>query len=295
MGSDSGGSERDLPGKASTEDAELVLVSNSELETFFEGSKHAKYGRFIFAALSVIPWIGGLIGASAALHAENEQGKTNESMRRWLKEHESKLRDLQQTLSQIMSRLDEIGGDDVAKRLQDERYLELVRQGFRTWDNANAKEKRDYVRRTLTNAGATQYCSDDVVRLFLQWIEKYDEIHFKLMRAVYKEPRITRADIWDSINGADVRDDSPEADLFRLLIHDLSTGRVIRQDRETNYAGQFIRKTPGKRPRGRAAASGPGTFESAFEDTKPYVLTGLGEQFVHYVLDEAAHRMGGGA
>jgi hypothetical protein len=35
-------------------------------------------------------------------------------------------------------------------------------------------------------------------------------------------------------------------------------------------------------------------MESAFEDTKPYVLTGLGEQFVHYVLDEAAHRMGGG-
>lgn len=275
----------------SIEGAEIVPVPGDEVDRFFSGPDYAKYGRFIFAALSVIPWIGGLIGASAALHAENEQGKTNESVRRWLEEHESKLQDLKKTLTQIMNRLEEIGGEDVANRLQDERYLELVRQGFRAWDNANAQEKRDYVRRTLTNAGATRYCSDDVVRLFLQWIEHYDEIHFKVMRAIYKEPRITRADIWDSISGEDVRDDSAEADLFRLLIHDLSTGRVIRQERETNYAGQFMRKTPAKRPR-RKGATGTGTMESAFEDTKPYVLTGLGEQFVHYVLDEAAHRMG---
>jgi hypothetical protein len=105
-----------------------------------------------------------------------------------------------------MKRLEGIGGKDVGHGLQDERYLELVRQGFRTWDNANAKEKRDYVRRTLTNAGATRCCSDDVVRLFLNWID-YDEIHFKVMRAIYKEPRITKADIWDSISGEDVRDD----------------------------------------------------------------------------------------
>jgi hypothetical protein len=33
-----------------------------------------KYGRFIVAALSSIPWIGGLIGATASLTAEIEQG-----------------------------------------------------------------------------------------------------------------------------------------------------------------------------------------------------------------------------
>jgi hypothetical protein len=37
-------------------------------------------------------------------------------------------------------------------------------------------------------------------------------------------------------------------------------------------------------------------MESAFEDTKPCVLTmltALGEQFVHYVLDGSAHRISG--
>ena len=39
-----------------------------------DGSKR-KYVRFIVAALSSIPWIGGLIGASASFSAETEQEK----------------------------------------------------------------------------------------------------------------------------------------------------------------------------------------------------------------------------
>jgi len=33
-------------------------------------------------------------------------------------------------------------------------------------------------------------------------------------------------------------------------------------------------------------------MESAFEDTKPYVLTGLGKQFVHYTMSEVVPRIG---
>ena len=32
-------------------------------------------------------------------------------------------------------------------------------------------------------------------------------------------------------------------------------------------------------------------MESAFEETKPYVLTGLGEQFVHYTMNEVVKRI----
>jgi hypothetical protein len=35
------------------------------------------------------------------------------------------------------------------------------------------------------------------------------------------------------------------------------------------------------------------TMESAFEDTKPYVLTDLGKQFVHYTMNEVVTRIGG--
>lgn len=34
-------------------------------------------------------------------------------------------------------------------------------------------------------------------------------------------------------------------------------------------------------------------MESAFEDTKPYVLTELGKQFVHYTMNEVVTRLGG--
>jgi hypothetical protein len=32
-------------------------------------------------------------------------------------------------------------------------------------------------------------------------------------------------------------------------------------------------------------------MESAFEDTKPYVLTELGKQFVHYTMNEVVTRI----
>lgn len=34
-------------------------------------------------------------------------------------------------------------------------------------------------------------------------------------------------------------------------------------------------------------------MESAFEDKKPYMLTELGKQFVHYTMNEVVARIGG--
>jgi len=64
---------------------------------------------------------------------------------------------------------------------------------------------------------------------------------------------------------------------------------VIRQPRESDYRGRFLRKV--KPPR-RVAASN--TMESAFEDTKQYVLTELGSQFVHYTMTELVQRLNPG-
>ena len=71
--------------------------------------------------------------------------------------------------------------------------------------------------------------------------------------------------------------------MFKLLIRDLSTGSVIRQHREKDYAGNFLRKPALKSRKGRPISS---TVESAFEDTKGYELTELGKQFVHYAMTD---------
>jgi hypothetical protein len=63
---------------------------------------------------------------------------------------------------------------------------------------------------------------------------------------------------------------------------------VIRQARDTDRLGRFLRK---KNP--RRSGSLPSTLESAFEDKKPYVLTELGKQFVHYTMNEVVTRIAG--
>jgi hypothetical protein len=122
--------------------------------------------------------------------------------------------------------------------------------------------------------------------LFITWLDQYHEAHFMVIREIYKHPGITRYDIWDQVFGVFPRDDSAEADLYRLLISDLSIGRVIRQSRATNAAGQFLRRKAYRQPGGASP-----TLETAFEATKPYELTELGKQFVHYTMNEVVGRL----
>ena len=83
-------------------------------------------------------------------------------------------------------------------------------------------------------------------------------------------------------------DSSAEADLFKLLIDDLTLGRVIRQAREVNNAGQFEKRPRAPRHPAR------GIMKSPFDDEEPYVLTELGEGFVSYVLTDLAPQLGKG-
>lgn len=247
-----------------------------------------RYARFILAALSGIPWVGSLLGAGAALHGEVQQDQLNELQKLWLEEHQAKLERLATTLARIMERFEGLG-DDIQERIQSEEYLALIRKGFRQWDQADTEEKREFIRKVLTNAGATKLCEDDLIRLFLDWIDRYHESHFAVIRVIHQIPGSTRAGIWQSIHGERVRENSSEADLFKLLIDDLSMGHVIRQERATDNAGNFLRA---QRPKTRSPVSP--YLQTAFDNTKPYELTELGTQFVHYTMDELVPRMTGG-
>jgi hypothetical protein len=243
--------------------------------------------KFVLAALGSIPWVGGFI--SAAVNYKTEEGniRLDNLQTQWLEEHARKIDQLIQALKDVADRFENIG-PKIDERIQSQEYLDLVRRAFRAWDRADTDEKRKYVCNLVSNASGTRLCSDDVIRLFIDWLDLYHEVHFAVIREIYKNPSTTRYDIWDSIYGELPREDSAEADLFRLLIRDLSMGGVIRQERETNRSGQFLRKRPPKRK-----GAIPSTMESAFEDKKPYVLTELGGQFVHYTMNEVVPRIGG--
>lgn len=239
------------------------------------------------AALSSIPWVGGVLAAGATFKT-GEAGDRQDTLRnQWLAEHHKKLNLLQATLEEVFQRIESLG-DEVQERLESEEYLTLVRKAFREWDEADTQEKRKLLVQLITNAAGTRICSDDILRLFLDWIETYHEAHFAVIREIHQRPGPTRYDIWQAVYGETVpRDDSAEADLYKMLISDLSTGHVIRQSREVDAAGRFRKKTsPARR-------TSTGTLESAFEDTKQYVLTELGKQFVHYTMNELVSRLEG--
>jgi hypothetical protein len=245
--------------------------------------------KFILAALGSIPWVGGFISAAASLKTEQRSIDKDNLQTRWLEEHAKKMIQLSETLSDVATRFDAIG-ETIDERIQSEEYLSLVRDAFRAWDRAETEDKRRYIANLVTNAAGTRICSDDVVRLFVNWLTLYHEAHFAVMREIFKNPGATRYEIWEALYGPPTREDSAEADLYKLLIRDLSMGGVVRQEREMTHDGRFLRKRP---VRNRKVAGT--TMESAFEDSKPYVLTELGKQFVHYTMNEVVPRLSGQA
>jgi hypothetical protein len=237
------------------------------------------------AVLGTIPWVGGVLAAAATFGFDQKDSKRDALRDQWLSEHHQKLMILRGTLDEMFARLEGLG-EEINDRLESPEYLALVRQAFREWDQSDTDEKRRLIVHLITNAAGTRIASDDILRLFLSWIETYHEAHFGVIRTIYKNPGPTRYDIWIAVYGQLIpREDSAEADLYRMLIRDLSTGGVIRQARETDSQGRFRRKTSPPR------RQGTGVMESAFEDTKQYVLTELGKQFVHYSMTELVARL----
>lgn len=229
-----------------------------------------------------IPIIGAFLAAAASAWSENEQEKVNSFFKHWLKMLEDEMKEQAQTVLEIMARLD-LQNEETAKRIESKEYQSLMKKAFRDWAGAESEEKRQWVRNILSNAAASNIASDDVVRLFIEWMKKYSEMHFHVIGAVYNSTGITRRSIWLKIGKQIVREDSPDAGLYRLLIRDLNMGGIIRQHRAKDYYGNFIPKTPQKRS---PAGSGPKPMESAFDDEDQYELTELGQQFVHYAMTD---------
>lgn len=256
-----------------------------------EGDKklpdEGKTPKIIRGALQVaggaVPFAGGLFSAAAGAWSENEQEKVNNFFKHWIKMLEDEIKEKERTILEIMSRLD-IHDEEIAKRLESKEYQSLLKKTFREWSGAESEEKRGYIRNILANAAASSVTSDDVVRLFIDWLKTYSEMHFHVIAAVYNSNGISRGAIWKKIGKGPVREDSPEAGLYRLLIRDLNMGGIIRQHREKDASGTFYGKTPQKRQ--SSSRTGPKPMESAFDEEDSYELSELGQQFVHYAMTD---------
>lgn len=257
---------------------------DSELPDEGKGKKIARGA--LQAIGGVVPFAGGAISAVASAWSEHEQEKVNRFLEHWIRMLQDELKEKEETIVEIMARLD-LQDRAISERVESKEYQSLVRKTFREWSGAESEEKREYIRNILANAAASRVSSDDVIRMFIDWINQYSEMHFQVIAAIYNSDGITRGEIWRKIGKGAVREDSADADLYKLLIRDLSTGGIIRQHRERDYQGNFIPKPTKRRPKG----SGPKPPVSAFDENEGYELTDLGQQFIHYAMTDLPLRI----
>lgn len=259
-----------------------VRLLNSEQSMQEE---HKELGKKIIrggmnVASGMIPLAGGLLSAASTAWSERDQDRVNAFFKQWLQMLQDEIKEKEQTIFEIAARLD-MQDENVTKRLESPEYQTLLRKAFREWSAAESEEKRQYVRNVLANAAATALVSDDVIRLFLDWMKTYSELHLHVIAKIYNQNGITRGEVWRQLGKPDVREDSADADLFKLLFRDLSTGGVIRQHKETDWEGNFLKTSTKGKPH-----SSDRRAKSAFDESEPYELTELGKQFVHYAMTD---------
>lgn len=272
-------------------DSALIRHLRSELDQLEPTARRRAYEEVLKAALSSVPWVGNLFAAALAVKAGDDDLRTNRLMRIWIEELERKWAELQADLAEITNRYDALG-DEITERITSPGYLSLVRGAVRVWDESETAEKRRYAMNLIVNAASplsARSASDDVVRLFIDLLRVLHESHLAIVRHLYHKRSATRLGIWKGIYGSDrlPKESSAHADLYRKLFRDLSTGDLIRQRREATPDGRFLEKERGRDKKPPEQWNGRRVIESSFDDDDVYVLTSLGEQFVHYVLDEA--------
>lgn len=262
-------------------------TDNTEDNKLPEDGKVAKISRgALQIAGGAVPFAGGILSAIAGAWSENEQEKVNRFFEHWVRMLEDELKEKEETIIEIMARLD-LQDKAISERVESKEYQSLVKKTFREWSGSESQEKRIYIRNILTMAAATRVSDDDVIRLYINWVNLYSELHFKVIGAIFNNNGITRGAVWRKIGKSPAREDSADADLYKLLFRDLSTGGIIRQHRETDYYGNFIAKSPERRPPG----SGPKPPVSAFDEQEGYDLTELGQKFIHYAMSDLPLRI----
>lgn len=236
----------------------------------------------------LIPYAGGVLSAFASGWSEAEQDKVNEFLKYRQQLSENEIKEQLKTIHEIMLRLDSLK-IDISERIKSNEFQSLVDKCFKNWSDFAGEAKRGYIRNILINAATTSIAEGDVIRLFIDWIKMYSDFHFNVIACIYHHQNgISRGDIWQILGKKSAREDSSDADLYKLLIRDLSTGGIIRQFRQTDYYGRFITE-----PRQKNVKSNSNTMESAFDTAKLYVLTELGKQFVHYAITETTIKISG--
>jgi hypothetical protein len=189
-----------------------------------KGAPGSEIARITLNALSgAIPFAGGILSAIANEWSQRDQKRVNDFLLHWARMLAEEMREKEKTILEITARLD-MKDEKTAERVASPEYQSLLRKGFRDWAGTESEEKRILVRNILANAAGATFVSDDVIKLFLEWIKNYSELHFAVVSAIYNSAGITRGGVWEKLGRGEVREDSADADLFKLIFRACLSG-----------------------------------------------------------------------
>ena len=89
----------------------LIHDLRAELEKAEPSKRSRVLEKFFLAALSSIPWVGGMLSAAETFRTDEGNFRLNHIQTQWLEEHHRKIALLAQTLKGIGSRLQDLGGE----------------------------------------------------------------------------------------------------------------------------------------------------------------------------------------
>src|SRR5258708_6525909 len=127
-----------------------------------------KVARFALALLGGVPFVGGAFRGAARAWSDAEQAYYNKGTANWLKLQQDEMQEIGIAIAEVVRRRD-LNDEETQKRIESPEYLSLIKKCFRDWSAAESEEKRVYVRNLLTTAATSRICTDDVVRMFIQW------------------------------------------------------------------------------------------------------------------------------
>jgi hypothetical protein len=272
-------------------------VTEGELDLIIKAGRGERWTRaainFLATAITsamggppslVMGVIGGGIGAATGIISDKKQAETNKLLAACAKEMRESLEELRGTVMQVIVSI-KASEDQFVSRVEDPRYQELIRKAFTGWSRGQSDEKREMIRRLLAHAAEVPDPDYDLFKLFFDWLQRYNELHFRVIRAMKEANRPTRLQIWELMGGSRIRDDSAEADVFKCLILDLTFGHVIRQAKEKAAGGQLLKKA--RKPTRNASPY----MKSAIDDKDEYELTAVGQLFIHYTMEELIQKL----
>ena len=180
--------------------------------------KAGKIGRVgLNVAAGAIPFVGGILAAIAAAWGESSQAQADAILRQWLQMLQDELREKGKTIAEIMARLD-MQNEETLRRIESPEYQALLKKSFRKWSAIDSEGKREKIRNILSHAAASRIVSDDVVSLFIDWIDTYSDFHFEVIGEIFRNEGSTRGQIWTALGRSRVQENSADADLYKMLI-----------------------------------------------------------------------------